>query len=68
MKVGKRIEEQGIDTQYAFMEKGKTYTPYEYMVGTKPVTHRVEGFLFPSTYEIPVGSKAEDVRPSWRKK
>ncbi len=43
------------------MEKGKTYTPYEYMVGTKPVTYRVEGFLFPSTYEIPVGSKAEDV-------
>ena len=60
-EIGKRIEEQGIDTQYAFMEKGKTYTPYEYMVGTKPVTYRVEGFLFPSTYEIPVGSKAEDV-------
>ena len=60
-EIGKRIEEQGIDTQYAFMEKGKTYAPYDYMVGTRPVTYRVEGFLFPSTYEIPVGSKAEDV-------
>ena len=60
-EIGKRIEEQGIDTQAAFMEQGKLYSPYLYMYGPKPVTYRVEGFLFPSTYEVPVGSKAADV-------
>ena len=60
-EIGKRIEEQGIDTQAAFMEQGKLYSPYLYMYGPKPVTYRVEGFLFPSTYEVPVGSTAADV-------
>ena len=37
-EIGKRIEEQGIDTQAAFMEQGKLYSPYLYMYGPKPVT------------------------------
>ena len=31
------------------------------MKGTKPATYPVEGFLFPSTYEIPVGATPRDV-------
>lgn len=31
------------------------------MYGPAKVDYRVEGFLFPSTYEIPVGSTPEEI-------
>lgn len=44
-----------------FMEQAKTFVPYMYMYGPQPVSYRDEGFLFPSTYEIPVNSTGKDV-------
>ena len=44
-----------------FLAEAKTFVPYPYMKGTKPTTYPVEGFLFPSTYEVPVGATPKDV-------
>lgn len=44
-----------------FLAEAKTFVPYPYMKGTRPTTYPVEGFLFPSTYEIPVGATPRDV-------
>lgn len=44
-----------------FLAEAKDYVPYQYMYGPKPVTYRVEGFLFPSTYEIPVNATSKDI-------
>ena len=44
-----------------FLAEAKTFVPYPYMKGTRPATYPVEGFLFPSTYEIPVGATPREV-------
>ncbi|WP_251421411.1 endolytic transglycosylase MltG [Veillonella agrestimuris] len=44
-----------------FLAEAKRFTPYPYMKGTRPTTYPVEGFLFPSTYEVPVNATAQDV-------
>ena len=55
------LEKAQIMKASEFLAEAKTFTPYPYMKGTKPTTYPVEGFLFPSTYEIPVGATAKDV-------
>ena len=55
------LEKNQIMKAKDFLAEAKTYVPYPYMKGTKPATYPVEGFLFPSTYEIPVGATPRDV-------
>ncbi len=55
------LEKKQIVSAKDFLEAAKDYMPYSYMNSTKPVTYRVEGFLFPSTYDIPVNSSARDI-------
>ena len=55
------LEKNQIMKAKDFLAEAKTYIPYPYMKGTKPATYPVEGFLFPSTYEIPVGATPRDV-------
>ena len=55
------LEKAQIMKASEFLAEAKTFTPYPYMKGTKPTTYPVEGFLFPSTYEVPVGATAKDV-------
>lgn len=55
------LEKNQIMKAKDFLAEAKTYVPYPYMKGTKPATYPVEGFLFPSTYEIPVGAAPRDV-------
>ena len=54
------LEKNQIMKAKDFLAEAKTYVPYPYMKGTKPATYPVEGFLFPSTYEIPVGATPRD--------
>lgn len=44
-----------------FLAEAKRFVPYPYMKGSRPTTYPVEGFLFPSTYEVPVNASAQDV-------
>lgn len=55
------LEKNKIMKSKDFLEEAKTFVPYPYMKGTKPETYPVEGFLFPSTYEIPVDATPRDV-------
>ena len=55
------LEKNQIMKAKDFLAEAKIYVPYPYMKGTKPATYPVEGFLFPSTYEIPVGATPRDV-------
>lgn len=55
------LEKNQIMKAKDFLAEAKTFVPYPYMKGTKPATYPVEGFLFPSTYEIPVGATPRDV-------
>ena len=55
------LEKNQIMKAKDFLAEAKTFVPYPYMKGTRPATYPVEGFLFPSTYEIPVGATPRDV-------
>ena len=55
------LEKNQIMKAKDFLEEAKTFVPYPYMKGTRPATYPVEGFLFPSTYEIPVGATPREV-------
>ena len=55
------LEKNQIMKAKDFLAEAKTFVPYPYMKGTRPATYPVEGFLFPSTYEIPVGATPREV-------
>lgn len=60
-EIAQAVEQAGIGSKEVFLEGATHYVPYMYMYGPKPVTYRVEGFLFPSTYEFPLDAKEQDV-------
>lgn len=60
-QIADELEKDGLGSKVAFLEAAKTYVPYQYMYGPSKVDYRVEGFLFPNTYEIPVDSKPQDI-------
>lgn len=55
------LEKNQIMKAKDFLAEAKTFVPYPYMKGTRLATYPVEGFLFPSTYEIPVGATPREV-------
>lgn len=55
------LEKHAIMDSQTFINEAREYAPYMYMYGPKKTSYRVEGFLFPSTYEIPVNSTAKEV-------
>lgn len=59
--IANELEKKHIVTAQEFLERAKLVVPYTYMYGPQPVTYRVEGFLFPSTYNIPEGATADDI-------
>lgn len=55
------LQHDGLVNKAAFLKEAKTYVPYQYMYGPEKVDYRMEGFLFPSTYEIPVNSTPKEI-------
>lgn len=60
-QISKLLEEKGIAKSDEVQEISKNYAPYDYITGAPNVKYRVEGFLFPDTYEIANNQKAQDV-------
>lgn len=60
-QIADELAKDGLGSKEAFLEAAKTYVPYQYMYGPEPVVYKPEGFLFPSTYEITVGAKPEEI-------
>ena len=62
VQIGKKLEFEGLGKADKFIAAAKDYTPYDYMKTDDPnVIFKTEGFLFPATYDFPVGISEEQV-------
>lgn len=62
VKTAKKLEEEGLGSADKFIAAAKNYAPYDYMQTDNPdVLFKAEGFLYPATYEMPVGLSEEKI-------
>lgn len=60
VKTAKKLEAEGLGTSTKFIEAARKYAPYSYMQTDNPnVLFTAEGFIFPATYDFPVGMEEE---------
>ncbi|ORT98956.1 hypothetical protein D081_2321 [Anaerovibrio sp. JC8] len=60
-EIAKRLDEYGVCNEKDFLKAAKDYAPYDYMEKHNNTVYRVEGFLFPDTYDFANDATAEDV-------
>lgn len=60
-KAAAKLEAEGLGRGEAFLQAAKDYAPYPYMQGGEEVLYKAEGFIFPATYEFPVGASEESI-------
>lgn len=62
VQIGRKLEFEGIGKADKFIAAAKDYAPYDYMKTDDPnVVFKSEGFLFPATYDFPVGVTEEQI-------
>lgn len=62
VQIGKKLEYEGLGKADKFLAAAKDYAPYDYMkTDDANVVFKSEGFLFPATYDFPVGITEEQV-------
>lgn len=61
LEIADRLDKEGIVNKNDLLNEAKHFIPYDYMYGPYPVEYKVEGFLFPDTYKIPIGSTSKDI-------
>lgn len=62
VQIGKKLEYEGLGKADKFLAAAKDYAPYDYMkTDDANVVFKSEGFLFPATYDFPVGVTEEQV-------
>ncbi|MDY4921223.1 MAG: endolytic transglycosylase MltG [Phascolarctobacterium sp.] len=60
VKTAKKLEAEGLGNADKFIAAAKNYAPYDYMQTDDPnVKFKAEGFIFPATYDLPVGISEE---------
>lgn len=53
VKIGRKLEAEGLGNAARFEEAARNYTPYPYMETNNPaVIFKAEGFVYPTTYQI----------------
>lgn len=52
-QIAQLIEQIHVGNAQVFKELAQNYVPYDYMAPAADVTYKSEGFLFPSTYQVP---------------
>lgn len=60
-EIAARLENQNIVSAADFLTEAKQLVPYMYMYGPTLDEYRVEGFLFPATYDIEKGANSKDI-------
>ena len=56
VKTAKKLEAEGLGSAEKFIAAAKDYAPYDYMqTDDANVAFKSEGFIFPATYDMPVG-------------
>lgn len=62
VKMAKKLEAEGLGKADKFIAAAKDYAPYAYMQTDNPnVLFKAEGFIFPATYDFPVGISEEEM-------
>lgn len=62
VKTAQKIEAEGLGSAENFIAAAKNYAPYTYMqTDDTNVLFKAEGFIYPATYEIPVGLSEEKI-------
>lgn len=51
-EVAKIFAKEGLAEEEAFLKEAKTFAPYDYIEAVPNADYRIEGFLFPDTYEF----------------
>ncbi|MCR5175857.1 MAG: endolytic transglycosylase MltG [Anaerovibrio sp.] len=59
--IAKRLDEYGVCSEKEFLEAARDYAPYDYIEAHSGTFYRVEGFLFPDTYDFANDATAKDV-------
>lgn len=60
VKTARKLEAEGLGKADKFIEAAKNYAPYDYMQTDDPnVVFKAEGFIYPATYDLPVGISEE---------
>lgn len=62
VKTAKKLDAEGLGKADKFIAAAKDYAPYAYMQTDNPnVLFKAEGFIFPATYDFPVGISEEEM-------
>ena len=62
VKTAKKLEAEGLGSAEKFIAAAKNYAPYDYMqTEDANVLFKAEGFIYPATYELPVGISEEKI-------
>lgn len=62
VKIAHKLQNEGLGSADKFIAAAKDYAPYDYMqTSDANVLYKTEGFLFPATYDFPVGMSEEDM-------
>ena len=62
VKTAKKLEAEGLGSADKFIAAAKNYAPYAYMqTDDTNVVFKAEGFIYPATYDFPVGLSEEQL-------
>ena len=62
VKTAKKLEAEGLGSADKFIAAAKNYAPYAYMqTDDANVVFKAEGFIYPATYDFPVGLSEEQL-------
>lgn len=62
VKTAKKLEAEGLGSADKFIAAAKAYAPYTYMqTNDANVVFKSEGFIYPATYDFPVGISEQDM-------
>ena len=62
VKTAKKLEAEGLGKADKFIAAAKNYAPFDYMQTDNPdVLFKAEGFIYPATYEMPVGLSEDKI-------
>lgn len=60
-QVAKLFAEQGLVDEQEFLEEAREFAPYDYIEEAPDADYRIEGFLFPETYDFASDATPRDV-------
>lgn len=60
-QVAKLFAEQGLVDEQEFLEEAREFAPYDYIEEAPGADYRIEGFLFPETYDFASDATPRDV-------